>query len=183
MISSSPGLPQDAVRLRQRGRVPSPRGESPPPLYERDLPLPLDRGVPLRDGRDAMRTTGSASRFSTPRARSNIPMTALPVSKTMSPRLSPAAERAGNRERELQRTQKPRIRTRAQFPPWLTFLAMTLAALNLLAFAWHTVLELLEPPWLAAREAAVKPIRFFAHSHAYASFRPRGLPRILLNPA
>jgi hypothetical protein len=31
------------------------------------------------------------------------------------------------------------------------FLAMTLAALNLLAFAWHTVLELLEPPWQAAR--------------------------------
>ncbi len=27
------------------------------------------------------------------------------------------------------------------------FLAMTLAAFNLLAFAWHTVLELLEPPW------------------------------------
>ena len=26
-------------------------------------------------------------------------------------------------------------------------LAMTLAALDLLAFAWHTVLELLEPPW------------------------------------
>jgi hypothetical protein len=36
---------------------------------------------------------------------------------------------------------------------------MTLAALNLLAFAWHTVLELLEPLWLPAREAAVKRIR------------------------
>ena len=43
------------------------------------------------------------------------------------------------------------------------FLAMTLAALNLLAFAWHTVLELLEPPWQAAREAAVKRTSFFAH--------------------
>ncbi|MFZ2106341.1 MAG: hypothetical protein WAV18_13360 [Roseiarcus sp.] len=30
---------------------------------------------------------------------------------------------------------------------------MTLAALDLLAFAWHTVLELLEPPWWVAREA------------------------------
>ena len=37
------------------------------------------------------------------------------------------------------------------------FLSMTLAALNLLAFASHTVLEVLEPPWQAAREAAVKP--------------------------
>ena len=50
---------------------------------------------------------------------------------------------------------------------------MTLAAFNLLAFAWHTILELLEPPWLAAREAAVKPIRFFAYILTLsASFRP-----------
>jgi len=34
------------------------------------------------------------------------------------------------------------------------FLAMTLAALNLLAFAWHTVLDLMKPPWRKAREAA-----------------------------
>ena len=40
---------------------------------------------------------------------------------------------------------------------------MTLAALNLLAFAWHTVLELLEPPWQEARAAAVKRTSFFAH--------------------
>jgi hypothetical protein len=43
------------------------------------------------------------------------------------------------------------------------FLAMTQAALNLLAFAWHTVLELLEPPSQAAREAATKRTSFFAH--------------------
>ena len=43
------------------------------------------------------------------------------------------------------------------------FLAMTLPALDLLAFAWHTVLDLLEPPWQAAREAAVKRTSFFAH--------------------
>ena len=43
------------------------------------------------------------------------------------------------------------------------FLAMTLAALNLLAFAWHTVLDLLEPPWHTAREAAAKRTSFFAH--------------------
>jgi hypothetical protein len=42
------------------------------------------------------------------------------------------------------------------------FLAMTLATLNLLAFAWHSVLDLLEPPWIAAREAAVKRTRFFS---------------------
>ena len=39
----------------------------------------------------------------------------------------------------------------------------TLAALNLLAFAWHTALEWLEPPWKAARKAAAKRTSFFAH--------------------
>ena len=40
---------------------------------------------------------------------------------------------------------------------------MTLAALNMLAFAWHTVLEVLEPPWRTARQAAAKRTSFFAH--------------------
>ena len=36
------------------------------------------------------------------------------------------------------------------------FLAMILAGLNLLAFAWHTLLEIRDPPWRAARQAAAK---------------------------
>jgi hypothetical protein len=48
---------------------------------------------------------------------------------------------------------------------------MMLASLNLLAFAWHTALELLEPPWIAAREAAAKRISFFAgHAHRLRVF-------------
>jgi len=39
---------------------------------------------------------------------------------------------------------------------------MMLASLNLLAIAWHTVLELREPPWIAARAAAAKRSSFFA---------------------
>ena len=42
-------------------------------------------------------------------------------------------------------------------------LAMTLVALNMLAFAWHTVLDLLEPPWRRAREAAETRTSFFAY--------------------
>jgi hypothetical protein len=44
-----------------------------------------------------------------------------------------------------------------------THLAMTLAALNLLAFAWHTVLDIVEPPWKRAREAAETRKGFFAY--------------------
>ena len=50
------------------------------------------------------------------------------------------------------------------------YLAMTLAALNLLAFAWHSALDLLEPPWQAAREAAAKRTRFFTSIVAITSF-------------
>ena len=51
-----------------------------------------------------------------------------------------------------------------------THLAMTLAALNMLAFAWHTVLDLLEPPWRKATEAAEKRMRFFAYLATLTSF-------------
>ena len=49
-------------------------------------------------------------------------------------------------------------------------LAMTLAALNMLAFAWHTVLDILEPPWRKAREAAQKRTSFFAYLATLTSF-------------
>src|SRR5437879_1064464 len=61
-----------------------------------------------------------------------------------------------------------------------TFLAMTLAALNLLAFAWHTALDLLEPPWRAARQAATKRTAFFAlKSAAFCSRSQAENPHIL----
>jgi len=50
------------------------------------------------------------------------------------------------------------------------FLAMTLASLNLLAFAWHTLLDLLEPPWRRAREAAEKRKSFFSYLATVTSF-------------
>jgi len=51
-----------------------------------------------------------------------------------------------------------------------TYLAMTLAALNLLAFAWHTVLDILEPPWKRARDAAEKRTSFFASLATLTNF-------------
>ncbi len=38
-----------------------------------------------------------------------------------------------------------------------------LAALNLLAFAWHSALDIVEPPWQAARQAAAHRLSFFTH--------------------
>ncbi|NJL26236.1 MAG: hypothetical protein HC902_14520 [Calothrix sp. SM1_5_4] len=42
------------------------------------------------------------------------------------------------------------------------YLAMTLATLNLLAFAWHSILDLAEPPWRTARDVAGKRTSFFS---------------------
>ena len=50
------------------------------------------------------------------------------------------------------------------------FLAMTLAAFNFLAFAWHSALDIVEPPWQAARQAAAKRSSFFAHILTLTSY-------------
>src|ERR1035441_7372639 len=50
------------------------------------------------------------------------------------------------------------------------FPAINLAAFNLLAFAWHSILDLLEPPWQKAREAAGKRTSFFASIIALTTY-------------
>jgi len=50
------------------------------------------------------------------------------------------------------------------------FLAMTLAALNLLAFAWHSALDIVDPPWQTARQVAAKRASFFAHLLTLTSY-------------
>ena len=50
------------------------------------------------------------------------------------------------------------------------YLAMTLAALNMPAFAWRTGLDLVEPPWRRARKAAEKRTSFFAYVAALTTF-------------
>jgi hypothetical protein len=42
--------------------------------------------------------------------------------------------------------------------------------LNPLAFAWHTVLHIVEPPWQAARQAAAKRSSFFARVFELGGF-------------
>ncbi len=43
-------------------------------------------------------------------------------------------------------------------------------ALNLLAFAWHSALDVGEPPWQAARQAAAKRSSFFTHILTLTSY-------------
>ena len=101
-------------------------------------------------------------------------------------RLRPSA--LENRERELQRTENHGYELKQNFGHGRTFPAMTLAALNLLAFG--TLYSNCSSPWLAAREAAVKRTSFFAHILHAQRLRPLSvladpprIPRHLLNPA
>ena len=47
---------------------------------------------------------------------------------------------------------------------------MTFAALNLLAFAFHTICDCLEAPWTAAREAKRARKRFFEHIRTITAY-------------
>ena len=50
------------------------------------------------------------------------------------------------------------------------YLAMTLATMNMLAFAWHTILDMMEPLWKKARETAKVRVAFFQHLFAATTF-------------
>ena len=112
-------------------------------------------------------STGSASRSSTPRASVKYSMawvTSLPVSKDNVAEIVACGRARWKIENESFNVMKNHgYELEHNFGHGQKSLAMMLAAFNLLAFAWHTVLELLEPPWQAAREAAAKRTSFFAH--------------------
>jgi len=124
-------------------------------------------GVPLRDGKDAALVNWVA--FETldrhGRVKYSIAwVTSLPVSKANVALIAAAGRARWKIENETFNVMKNHgYELEHNFGHGETFLAMTLAALNLLAFAWHSALDLIEPPWQAARQAAAKRSSFFAH--------------------
>src|SRR6204780_1359624 len=123
--------------------------------------------VPLRDGNDALLINWIGFEIVDAKGKVKYSMawvTSLPVSKDNVAGIVACGRARWKIENESFNVLKNHgYELEHNFGHGQRFLAMTLAALNLLAFAWHTVLELLEPPWQAAREAAVKRTSFFAH--------------------
>jgi hypothetical protein len=123
--------------------------------------------VPIRDGKDALLVNWI--RFEIVDAKGKVTysmawVTSLPVSKDNVAEIVACGRARWKIENESFNVLKNHgYELEHNFGHGQKFLAMTLAALNLLAFAWHTALELLEPPWQAAREAAAKRTSFFAH--------------------
>ena len=130
--------------------------------------------VPLRDGKDAMLVNWIGFEIVDAKGRVKYSMawvTSLPVSKGNVAEIAACGRARWKIENESFNVMKNHgYELEHNFGHGETFLAMTLAALNLLAFAWHTTLDLLETPWQAAREAAGKRTAFFAHLYALTAY-------------
>jgi len=131
-------------------------------------------GVPLRDGKDATLVNWIACEiFDRHHAvkYSSAWVTSLPVGKANVADIAAAGRARWKIENETFNVMKNHgYELEHNFGHGETFLAMTLAALNLLAFAWHTVLDSVEPPWQAARQAAAKRSSFFTHILTLTSY-------------
>ena len=130
--------------------------------------------IPLRDGKDAV--TANWIGFEISDAKGVVKyttafVTSLPVTKANVAEIAACARARWKIENESFNVLKNHgYELEHNFGHGETYLAMTLAALNMLAFAWHTVLDLLEPPWRKAREAAEKRTSFFAYLATLTSF-------------
>ena len=123
--------------------------------------------VPIRDGADALNVNWIGFEILDAKGKRKYAsawVTSLPVSKTNVADIVAGARARWKIENESFNVMKNHgYELEHNFGHGEKFLAMTLAALNLLAFAWHTVLDLIEPPWQAARQAAAIRTNFFAH--------------------
>ena len=122
--------------------------------------------VPIRDGKDAMNVNWIGFQILYAKGAVTYSMawvTSLPVSKQNVAEIVACARARWKIENESFNILKNHgYELEHSFGHGKQFLAMMLAAFNLLAFAWHSVLDLLEPPWQAARQAAGTRTSFFA---------------------
>jgi len=123
-------------------------------------------GVPLRDGKDAMLVNWIGFDIRDPKGHIKFAtawITSLPVNKYNVAEIAACGRARWKVENEGFNVMKNHgYELEHNFGHGQKFLAMTLAGLNLLAFAWHSALDLIEPPWKAARDAAAKRTSFFA---------------------
>ncbi len=93
---------------------------SPPPQYERTLRYRWIEAVPLRDGKDAILVNWIAFEIVDAKGKVKYSMAWVTIPSQgqcrRDRRLRPGAME--DRERELQRAEKQRLRTRTQFRPW-----------------------------------------------------------------
>ena len=131
-------------------------------------------GVPLRDGTDAALVNWIALEIFDRHGQVKYSIawvTSLPVSKASVADIAAAGRARWKIENETFNVMKNHgYELEHNFGHGKKFLAMTLAAFNLLAFAWHTALDIVEPPWQRARAAAAARKSFFAHIQSLTTY-------------
>ena len=130
--------------------------------------------VPLRDGEDAIAVTWIGFDIADEKRRSLYStafVTSLRVTAETAADIVQAARARWKIENGSFNVMKNHgYELEHNFGHGKQFLAMMLATLNLLAFAWHTLLDLLEPPWQQAREKIVIRTKFFAEALTLSRF-------------
>ena len=130
--------------------------------------------VPLRDGKDALAVTWIGFDIADAKGRVTYAtafVTSLAVTQDTVAEIVAAARARWKIENGAFNVMKNNgYELEHNFGHGKRFLAMTLAALNLLAFAWHTLLDLIEPPWKAARDKLAIRTAFFSEMATLTRF-------------
>ncbi len=131
-------------------------------------------GVPLRDGRDAMIVNWLEIEIVDPAGRTtyrNGFVTDLAVSKDNVAQLAACARARWKIENESFNTLKTKgYNLEHNFGHGQLHLSAVLATMNLLAFAMHTVADLVDQAWKAARAAVGARKRFFEDLRAITTY-------------
>ena len=131
-------------------------------------------GVPLRDGKDAMLVNWLEIEIVDAAGKTtyrNSFVTNLPVSGTNVAELAACGRARWKIENESFNTLKTKgYNLEHNFGHGQQYLAATLATMNLLAFAMHTVADLTDVAWKAARAAVGARKRFFEDLRAITTY-------------
>ena len=131
-------------------------------------------GVPIRDGKDAMIVNWLEIEIVDPAGKvayQNSFVTDLPVGRHNVAELAACARARWKIENESFNTLKTKgYNLEHNFGHGEAHLAATLAAMNLLAFAMHTVADLADRAWKAARQAVGTRKRFFEDLRAITTY-------------
>ncbi len=131
-------------------------------------------GAPLREGTDALSANWIGVTISDAKGKVTYDgafVTSLPVSKDNAAEIAACARARWKIENESFNVLKNNgYRLEHNFGHGKQNLAMTFAAMNLLAFAFHTVCDCLEDLWIKAREAKRARKRFFEHMRTITAY-------------
>jgi hypothetical protein len=131
-------------------------------------------GAPLREGKDALCVNWIGVTISDAKGKvtyNGAFVTSLKVSSENVAEIAACARARWKIENETFNVLKNNgYHLEHNFGHGKQYLAMTFAAMNLLAFAFHTVCDCLEQLWTAARQAKRARKRFFEHIRTITSY-------------